>query len=110
MRRANLGQADMTGADLRKADFWMADLGSTRLVQADLHQADLMRAKLEGADLTEANLEGVRNLAIEQLTTVKTLYKCRLDPAWIEAVQSLAPWLFDEPKPEPEGDPLDSSA
>ncbi len=69
-----------------------------------------MRTHLAGADLSEATLEGARDLTVEQLAAVKTLYKSKLDPELADQMQATCPWLFEEPKPEPEDDELDECA
>lgn len=66
--RANLGGANLCGADLREADLRGANLcganlrganlGGANLRGADLREADLYGADLYGADLREANLYG----------------------------------------------------
>jgi hypothetical protein len=53
LRGANLSGADLRGADLRGADLYGADLRG-----ADLYGADLYRANLRGADLSGAHLSG----------------------------------------------------
>ena len=50
-RRADLTDANLTGADLMRADLMRANLRG-----AYLTDADLMRANLRGANLTDANL------------------------------------------------------
>ncbi len=80
LRRADLSQADLCGADLRHADLWMADFLKAKLVRVDFRGANWMRTNLAGADLCEATLEGARDLTVEQLAVVKTLYKSKLDP------------------------------
>ncbi len=58
LRDANLGGADLRGADLRGADLRDANLGGADLRGADLRGADLRGANLRGADLYGANLRG----------------------------------------------------
>ena len=55
-KRADLREADLSGADLREADLRKADLRGADLREADLSGADLSEANLRGADLSEANL------------------------------------------------------
>ena len=81
----------------------MADLRG-----ANLQDADLRGANLEGATLGGANLRGATlsyailwlatDLTIEQLATVKTLYRAKLDSPLLEQVKRLYPHLLDEPK------------
>jgi hypothetical protein len=56
--RENLRGADLGGANLRGADLYGADLGGANLRGADLYGADLRGANLRGADLYGANLRG----------------------------------------------------
>jgi len=44
------------------------------------------------------------------LVVVKTLYRSGLDPELADRMQATCPWLFEEPKPEPEEDELDECA
>ncbi|WP_327002914.1 pentapeptide repeat-containing protein [Dactylosporangium sp. NBC_01737] len=67
LRRADLAEANLIGADLegtRLGRAWMrgAQLDGADLTSTDLREADLADASLEGADLTEALLQGT-NLA-----------------------------------------------
>lgn len=53
LRGADLGEADLKGANLREADFRGANLG-----EADLRGANLRKANLGWANLSEADLRG----------------------------------------------------
>ena len=53
---ADLGGANLGGADLRDANLWNADLRGANLSCADLNDADLSSAFLGGANLWNANL------------------------------------------------------
>ena len=88
--RADLTWADLSGADLSGADLW----------EAVLREADLNGAKLCGADLNGANLGIVKNLTIEQLSKVKTLYRAKLDPELEKQTKEKYPHLWEEPKEE----------
>ena len=55
---ANLFGADLRGADLGGANLCGADLGGANLSGADLGGANLSGANLSGADLCDANLRG----------------------------------------------------
>jgi len=57
--------------------------------------ADLSDATLSGANLTQ-----VKNLSINKLSKVKTLYKAKLDPELIEQVKEKYPHLLEGPKLE----------
>lgn len=98
--RANLKKADLSGADLTKADLEGVNLEGADLRLADLTKAylegaklkaanlgaayflgaDFEEADLEGADLEGANLIGTKDLTVDQLSKVETLYKAELDP------------------------------
>ena len=56
LRRADLSDAILRGADLRGADLYDADLSGADLHHANLSDADLNGADLSGADLHHANL------------------------------------------------------
>ena len=55
---ANLKGADLGGANLKGADLYGANLEGANLKGADLYGANLYGANLKGADLYGANLEG----------------------------------------------------
>jgi hypothetical protein len=105
LRGANLEEADLRGANLQKAN-----LGEAKLQKAFLRGADLQEADLRGADLQEADLyemmlpivdafpRGTKNLTIDQLSKVETLYKAKLDPELLEQVKKCCPHLLEEPK------------
>ena len=58
LRGANLCYANLRDADLRDADLRGANLGEADLRDADLREADLRDANLGGADLRGAGLRG----------------------------------------------------
>ncbi len=63
LSKANLIEADLTGAnlygaDLSKANLYKANLTGANLYGADLSEADLSKANLYGADLIGADLSG----------------------------------------------------
>ncbi len=55
-KRADLFDADLTGADLSRANLRCAELSGANLTCASLISANLTRAKLSGANLSDANL------------------------------------------------------
>jgi uncharacterized protein YjbI with pentapeptide repeats len=71
--RANLCNADLSGADLSKAN-----LSGANLSKADLLLADLTEADLRGANLTEADLRGANlteaDLLLADLSKADLLY------------------------------------
>jgi hypothetical protein len=63
LRKANLWNADLSGAgliwaDLREAILIQAKLRGTWLIGANIENANLLNANLKGSNLTNANLEG----------------------------------------------------
>ena len=64
---------------------------------ANFSNADLSDADLSDANLERANLKGAKNLTIEQLSSVKTLYKAKLDEELEKPLREKYPALFDEP-------------
>jgi uncharacterized protein YjbI with pentapeptide repeats len=91
----------LEGAILLGAHFEGATLHAAYLDGADLHSAhfdgaDLLGTHLEGANLWEAHLQGAKNLTVEQLSTVKTLYNAQLDPPLQEQIQQQYPHLLEE--------------
>jgi hypothetical protein len=60
---------------------------------------DLSRADLSRATLEEVNFKNVKNLTLEQLIKVKTLYQCKnLDSKLLEEIQQSHPELLEESK------------
>jgi uncharacterized protein YjbI with pentapeptide repeats len=100
--RANFKDADLNSARLSGADFWQANLEGANLFWANLEGTNLEGANLEGASLINANLKGTENLAIEQLSKVKTLYRAKLDPELEKEVKEKYPHLLEKPKEEEE--------
>ena len=111
-KRLNLAKTDLRGADLRRAQLQGADLGGAQLQRADLGRTELQEAKLEeaqlqgayfegaqlqGASLRGAQLKGAKNLTVEQLAAVKTLYGADLDPPLLEQIQQQYPQLLEKP-------------
>jgi hypothetical protein len=52
----------------------------------------------KGADLSETSLMGAKNLFLEQLSNVKTLYKAQLNDELEEQVNEKYPHLLEKPK------------
>jgi uncharacterized protein YjbI with pentapeptide repeats len=111
LEEANLHGAYLRGIDLRRARYnhktiWPSGFDYQKsgaigpdadLERVDLRGVDLWGAELHGANLQGANLQGVRNLTVEQLATVKTLYQATLDPPLREAIQQQYPLLLEKP-------------
>jgi len=94
---ANLKEADLEGANLKQADLEGANLGRANLRNTDLREANLKKADLQKADLRKARLVGAKFLTIQQLSTVKTLYQAKLDPALDGPLREKYPHLFEKP-------------
>jgi uncharacterized protein YjbI with pentapeptide repeats len=99
---ANLVAADLGEANLGEANLWKANLMSANLGRADLREANLREANLRGAslgsaDLREANLVDAKNLKIELLFTVKTLYKAQLNSELMKQIKKKYPHLLKKP-------------
>jgi uncharacterized protein YjbI with pentapeptide repeats len=100
--------AHLKEARLKRAHLIMAHLEEANLVGAHLEGADLQEAHLEGADLQEAHLEsanlfgayleGAKNLTIDQLSKVKTLYNAKLDDVLLIPLKEKYPALFEKPE------------
>ena len=115
LRSANLQQADFSYANLQNAVFKIANLQNAVLVETNLQNADFSYADLQNAtfkianfqnavlvetNLMYADLTGAKNLTIEQLSKVKTLYQAKLDPKLMEQVKKCCPNLLEKPKKE----------
>jgi energy-coupling factor transporter ATP-binding protein EcfA2 len=111
-RNADLRGANLTDADLRQGNFHRADFRETTLTDVDLGDANLQEAqlgfadfrganfsntKLAGADLRCAVLCDVQNLSIEDLKSVKTLYRAKLDDGVQQQIELSHPELFTPP-------------
>jgi hypothetical protein len=67
------------------------------LRSTDLRGANLLGAYLEGANLMLADLRGARNVTVEQLSVVFSLYRAHLDPPLRGRVQQQYPHLLEYP-------------
>jgi hypothetical protein len=96
---ANLENAYLGSANLGSANFGGANMENADLVGADLVGADLVGANLENADLGGANLKDAKNLTVEQLQKVETLYEVKnLDPELSKGLEDSGyGHLFDKP-------------
>ncbi len=108
LRGANLQNTDLRGAnlkaaDLREANLTDADLVGAQLQDANLGIADMIRVDFDevdfqGADLRCADLTDAKNLSVETLSKVKTLYKATLDPSLLEEIKADSPHLLAPPE------------
>lgn len=96
---SNLEEASLEWANLKGTRLIGSNLQKSNLHGADLQGADLMLAKLDEAKLEGANLKGAKNLTVDQLSKVKTLYNAKLDPELEEELRSkgCSHLLDDEP-------------
>ncbi len=95
---ADLSNAKLQDADLKGAGLRYAQLENTNLMDAILNNADFSHAQLKGANLSYAQLKGAKNLTIEQLSKVKTLYRAKLDSILYEGIKRDYPHLLLSPK------------
>jgi len=102
MYKAFLVKADLRGASLNDANLWYSNLQQAKLDGANLQKTMLVGANLKEASLWYVDLTRAKNLTIEQLSKVKTLYKVKLDPELMEQVKKCCPHLLEEPKEETE--------
>ena len=98
LKGANLREAYLEKANLTEAYLGKASLKKANLKKANLREANLREANLREAHLEKANLRGATNLTIDQLSTVKTLYKVvGLDSTLFEQVRENYPHLLEKP-------------
>ncbi len=97
LRQGNFQGADFREAILEKVNLGDADLRNTQLGFAVFTQADFNAAKLTGADLRCADLRDVKHLSIEDLKTVKTLYRAKMDKDIQQQLQRINKELFTKP-------------
>ena len=97
-QRPDFIEANLKGANLKGANLREAYLEKANLEEANLKKANLREANLSEAHLEKANLRGATNLTIDQLSTVKTLYKVvGLDSTLFEQVRENYPHLLEKP-------------
>lgn len=96
LQGAYLQEARLVHADLR-AHLEYADLREAHLEYADIKEANLQGAKLKGTNLEGADLRGAKNITIDQLSKVKTLYNAKLDPELEKPLREKYPALFEKP-------------
>ena len=83
--------SNLSGANLSGMNFQNADL-----YEVNFKNADLSNTNLQGANLQFAQLSGARNLTIEQLGEVKSLWNATMDDNLLKQVQIKFPDLLDE--------------
>ncbi len=97
LRDANLDEANLVGASLVGACLEGASLKFSLLNGSNFLHAELKGADLEDANLNGARLEKTKDLTIDQLYNVATLYKAALDPELMEQVKEKYPHLLYNP-------------
>ena len=97
---AELGLPSDHNDRVKQRNFSEYNLSGADLSNADLSNADLRGADLQGADLRGVDLHEAKNLTINQLAVVKTLYKAKLDPNLRKQIEEKYPHLLKMPKPE----------
>ncbi len=90
--------AKLWGANLQKALLFKANLQKADFERANLHEADFFKANLREADFEAVDLTGAKDLTVEQLSKVKTLYKAKLDPQLMDQIKQKYPHLLVKPK------------
>ena len=105
LENADMSEAFLVKADLRKGKLQNVHLKDANLQNANLEGADLQNASLLDADLQNINLKGAdltgaKNLTIEQLSKVKTLYQASLDHELFKEVNKCCPHLLEQQKEE----------
>jgi hypothetical protein len=97
LRQGNFHRADFREAILAEVNLGDADLRDAQLGLADFKGADFNDAKLSGSDLRCADLRDVKNLSIEALKTVKTLYRAKMDTEVQQQLQGINKELLSKP-------------
>jgi hypothetical protein len=99
LTEADLMLANLTGAFLTNSNLTRSTLTDADLTDADFMDADFMDANLTDANLMGADLTGAKNLKVDQLLKVKTLYKVRgLPPEMEEELEDKKSELLKLPK------------
>ena len=115
LSKANLTGSELSGINLVNADLRDAVLSNANLTDANLRGADLSGARIDGAIFQGADLripeekdiwkgalfgrdpEWTKRSGVEQLCTVKTLYKAKLDPELVFQIKEKCPHLLEKP-------------
>jgi uncharacterized protein YjbI with pentapeptide repeats len=100
---ANLEQARIIKSNLKNANLKQTNLKGvvfrvTNLEGANFEEADFEGADLKDADFSRASLIGAKNLTVDQLSKVKTLYYAKLDDELLIPLKTKYPHLFEKPK------------
>jgi Pentapeptide repeats (8 copies) len=95
---ASFKEAHLEGAYFYYSHLQRANLEGAHLEGAHLEGANFRDTILEGADLTGASLEGARNLTVQQLSGVRSLYNAHIDPPLLEQIRQQYPHLLEKPQ------------
>ena len=98
LTNAQLESADLRGANLENAVLTGANLKNAYCKQTNLKGANLKEADLRGTYFHYADLSGAEELTSEQLLSVTTLYKARIDKKLFDAVKADNPKKLNNPK------------
>ena len=102
LQNANLMSATLQGAvffevNLRGANFFWAKLQMATLQDVNLQGANLQNAYLQDAILLNVDLRNTKNLRLNQLAVVKSLYRSQLDPELRKQVEEKYLHLLEKP-------------
>ena len=102
LQNANLMSAKLQGAvffevNLRGANFFWAKLQMATLQDVNLQGANLQNAYLQDAILLNVDLRNTKNLRLNQLAVVKSLYRSQLDPELRKQVEEKYLHLLEKP-------------
>jgi len=100
LEQANLSFATLLKASLKDVNLQRAILVSAVLNGANLQKADFKDANLEGAYLRDADLTEAKNLSIEQLLKVHTLYQAKIDAPLESQLKNINSSLLEQPLEE----------
>jgi uncharacterized protein YjbI with pentapeptide repeats len=86
MSHAHCKMASLMNANLKSANLGWVSFENALLIDADFHDADMNHTILKDANLVGANLRKVKNLTLDQVREVKTLYQASLDDELLKAI------------------------
>jgi len=84
---SNFKNSELLNISLKNSDF----------TGANFQNADFLQANLEDVNFSQANLDGIKNVSIEQLSKVYTLWKAKLDPEMKKEMKEKYGHLFKKP-------------
>lgn len=86
MSHASCKKASLMNTKLKSANLGWVSFENALLIDADLHNADMNHTILKDANLAGANLRKVKNLTLDQVKEVKTLYQASIDDDLFKAI------------------------